>query len=169
MNDTAKQTLLAFFGELPAPDEQLLFESVHRRLYQPGHAIAREGRKPNHMFLLLSGRVRLSKERPDGGQEMVAYIRPIAMFGHVSAFEMSTRLTTAAAMEPSECLLIPLRLFHPQIHAGSAMRLALRLRETALLAMNKQLRTMNTRLLSMASPGEMVDAMANDLGSWSLG
>ena len=133
----------------------------------PGHAITHEGAPPRHMVLLLEGRARLSKLRPDGAQEVVAYVLPVALLGHASVVGRDDYLMTAMAVDPSRCLFIAARLLRTR-DTDVACRVSIRLMEAAVLGMSRQLRAVNARLLSLAQPGELVDGLARDLGSWVL-
>jgi CRP-like cAMP-binding protein len=167
MSPVVPRLLETFVARLGEEEVEILNTSVELRDYGPGEAIAWEGTICREIFVLREGRVRITKSRPDGGQELVAYVRPAALFGHVSFFARSRRITTAAAMEPSSCYLIPVRLLQ-DAGAGPASRLAVRLREVVLLGMNQQLRAVNRRLAAMADTAELAESLAHDLGSWTL-
>ncbi len=167
MSQPIAQQLTPLLGSLSAEEVRWLQGRIRSGHYAPGHAVVREGWPPRTMFLLLSGRVRASRTRPDGGQEVIAYVSPVSLFGHVSAIGRKNYLATMTAVEPCECLLIPSALLTPPTE-GIGRRLALRLLEATILGMNTALRTVNARLLTMASTDDLVDAMATDLGSWCL-
>lgn len=158
----------AHLGDLSPAEERILEQAVERRRYGPGHAIIWEGQPARTIYLLLSGLIRLSRQRPDGGQATIAFIEPVALFGHVSVLGRRPSVTTAAAWKTSEVLHLPVSLLEGRGRGAAAARLSIRLREAALRGMNRQLRAVNLHLLSMAGNHDIVSGMAADLGSWSL-
>ena len=167
MTGNIPQQLAPLLGPLTDQEARWLQGRIRSGHYAPGHAVVRQGWPPRTMFLLLSGRVRASTTRTDGGQEVIAYVRPVSLFGHVSVIGRENYLATMTAVEPCECLLIPSTLLTPPAD-GIGRRLTLRLLEATILGMNTALRTVNARLLTMTSTDDLVDAMATDLGSWCL-
>lgn len=166
MNPVAWLALEQLLGPLDPADRAVLEPGVDLRTYDPGHAVAWEGHPSRAMYLLMQGCVRFSATRPAGGQEVVGYLRPLTLLGHAAVVAREPYLSTVAAVEPSTCIRISAGLLDSG--APASRRVVLRLRKAAILAMNQQLRAVNARLLTMASPEELVAGMAVDLGAWTL-
>lgn len=177
MNSEAAATFVRLLGPLDPDETREILKLAVTRTYEPGQAILWEGTASRNLHLLVRGRVRLSKSRPDGSQEILGFITPLALFGHVAWFARLSSLSdtespalaqaTAAAMESSTCYGIPMTLFSDQ-GEGATGRLAVKVREAALRCMNQQLRAMISRIASLTDADELVDRLADDLGSWSL-
>lgn len=155
------------FSALSADERESLCQRLEEISYQPLEAICREGRPPSGWFLLLAGRVRISRTRPDGGQELIAWLEPGAMFGTAGMLDGLTRPTTAAAAEPSRCLRFPRALLEPE---NGAEHLNLCLREILCRALNDQLRAANHRLLSQArrAQGDAPPTSDRIFGGWRV-
>jgi CRP-like cAMP-binding protein len=135
----------ALLGRLPPDLRELLLERSRVRDLMPAEAICREGFGPTSWFLMLGGRARVTRTRPDGGQELLAHLLPGALFGAVGLLCGQRRAATVAATEPSSVLEIPVELLQRESDETSP-RLALELREVLALSLTAQLRTMNRRL-----------------------
>ncbi len=163
----AVQSLSAMLGPLDPEQSRWLHKRVQLRSYSTSYALVHEGQHPRTLFLLLEGRVRISKLRPDRRQEVIAYTQPLALLAHAAALGGRRHPTTIAAAEPSRCLLLPLKLLEPDDDPISRS-MAWGLLQATVRGMNAQLRAVNARLASMASHRELVDSMACDLGAWAL-
>lgn len=130
----------------PALRKLLLAQVTVRRL-SPGEAITREGSVATRFYLLVEGGARVSRTRPDGGQEVLARLSPGALFGVLGVSDGLPRSTTVAATGPAICLVFPASLLDGAPRSPEA-RLALALREVVALAANHQLRAANRRLYS---------------------
>ncbi len=161
------QILTSLLGPLALEEQAWLEERVVLRRYPPGFAVFHEGLAPREMAVLLEGRLRISKLRPDKRQENIAYVEPVALLGLAAVIGGIPYPTTAMAREASTCLLLPGRLLEPG-DDPMGRRLALRLLKASLRGMNAQLRAANARLYGLAGERELVDALAADLGAWSL-
>jgi CRP-like cAMP-binding protein len=80
--------------------------AVRREL--PGGALVfAEGAVGDEMFVVLSGRVRISKRLPGVGEEALAILEPGAYFGEMAMFDDSPR--SADALAHTSCALAVLR------------------------------------------------------------
>lgn len=158
-------------GRVPPDLRELLVERTVVRELGPAEAICREGFTPRAWFLLLEGKARVTRTRPDGGQEMLALLLPGALFGAVGLLCGERRAATVAAVEPSSVLEIPAELMVAESDDVSP-RLALELREILALSLTAQLRTMNRRLVRLGrtllgeSDGD--DSAPEPLSGWLL-
>ena len=144
-----------------------MLQQVESKRYSPGFAVFHEGLPARDMALLVKGRLRISKLRPDSRQENLAYVQPVALLGLAAVVGGFPYPTTAMAQEPSICLRIPGALLAPS-EDPIARGLALKLLQASLRGMNAQLRAANARLYSLAGERELVEALTLDLGAWSL-
>lgn len=167
MSPDLRPLLEGLLGPLALAELSMLEQQVELRRYPPGFAVFHEGLVSSELALLVGGRLRISKLRPDARQEDLAYVEPVALLGLAAVLGGVPCPTTAMAREPSACLLIPGRLLAPADDPVTRS-LALKLLRASLRGMNAQLRAANARLYGQAGERELVEALTLDLGAWSL-
>lgn len=112
---------------------RLLAFSAEPHSLPPGTILFREGAEAEGGYLVLSGAVRLSKER-DGATEEVAVAGPGALIGELALLCPTTRPVTAEIIEPTELYAITRRLLrrvlqeYPDMAERMRSALSLRLR-----------------------------------------
>jgi CRP/FNR family transcriptional regulator len=143
---------LPFFAAL---DEQTLADvarQMRRCDYRPGEHIMFEGEQPPGLFFVLRGRVRLSRTAPDGREQVLAMVGPGENFDAVPLFDERPNPTTARAMSPVQCLLLPraalmtLLTRHPSLALAALRELAGQLRELVVLVEDLAFRSVRERL-----------------------
>ncbi len=148
-------------GMLPERERDRLASGAARLSFHPGQAICREGAASSSFFLLVDGRARVTRTRPNGSQEQVASLERTALFGLVGVMDGQRRSTTIAALTPCVCLSFPRGVL--AVTDGDR---ALRLREILAAAMNEQLRVENLRLTGLV--GDRAAAEVTLSGGWRL-
>lgn len=138
---------------------RLLGDAQVREVF-PGEAICREGSPANEWYLLIEGRARVSRTRPDGGQEIIAALEAGALFGVVGVLDNERRPATIAALQPGRCLVFSRGLLEAE------GRQSLCLAELLCMALNHQLRAVNQRLLGMARDADGAEGGGRDFGGW---
>jgi len=79
-----------------------IFSFGDRRIYQSGATIFREGDPAVKSYLVLKGRLKLSKLHEDGKEAIVRYINAGELTAAVSVFNGKDYPVTAQAVDPSE-------------------------------------------------------------------
>jgi len=148
------------FQRFSVNERALLLDSVDVREVFPGEAICREGTPANEWYLLIEGSARVTRTRPDGGQERIAALANGALFGVVGVLESGLRPSTVAALQPGRCLVFPRSLLEGE------GRLTLCLGELLCMALNHQLRAVNERLLGMARDADGPEVSRRTYGGW---
>jgi CRP/FNR family transcriptional regulator len=143
---------IPFFAAL---DEQTLADVAHQMQrcdYRPGEHILFEGEQPPGLFFVLRGRVRLSRMANDGREQVLAMVGVGENFNAVPLFDERPNPTTARAMSPVHCLLLPraalLKLLsqHPDLALAALRELAGQLRELVVLVEDLAFRSVRERL-----------------------
>jgi CRP-like cAMP-binding protein len=75
------------------------------RDFQPGDVLFREGEAGEHLFLIQSGRVRLSKQI-DGREQALGEFADGELVGDVAIINAASRHATATVTEPTRCLVL---------------------------------------------------------------
>jgi diguanylate cyclase (GGDEF)-like protein len=108
------QTLLAsmlagvpLFRSLSAVQLNTLVAQATEQVYPAGHVIARQGEPPRHLWVLLSGRVRVVEATADGQAEMLlGEIGKAEVFGELGILRGQPRSATVIAVERAHCLVL---------------------------------------------------------------
>jgi len=144
------------FTFLAALDEAALADVLRQtRLceYRPGEHVLYEGEQPPGLFLILRGRVRLSRTAPDGREQVLAMLRHGAHFDAAPLFDHNPNIATARAMSQVACLLLPREALlamiarHPPIALALMAEMAGQLRELVVLVEDLAFRSVRERLV----------------------
>ncbi len=125
---------------------------VQRCQYRPGEHIMYEGEQPPGLFFVRRGRVRLSRTAPDGREQVLAMIGAGENFDAVPLFDDRPNPSTARAMSPVHCLLLPradlLALIrkHPDLALAALREMAGQLRDLVVLVEDLAFRSVRERL-----------------------
>lgn len=87
----------AIFHDLSDTELKQVAEICHEQTFAVGDHIFKEGEPGNRLFLVLEGRVRISRNIPGSGEEALSVLQPGACFGEMSVFDRSVRSTDAIA------------------------------------------------------------------------
>jgi CRP/FNR family transcriptional regulator, cyclic AMP receptor protein len=102
--DVDRKELIAgvpLFRSLSESDREALAGSFVRHSFDRGEMIFRQGDQGVHLYLVESGRIKITTLAPDGREAFVAIIGPGQVFGELSLFEGQQRTADARTMEPT--------------------------------------------------------------------
>src|SRR5262245_1234722 len=152
------------FRRLTADDRQRLaaVSSVHA--YEKGTLLFREGDESDHLFTIVSGRVKVFKSTPRGTDVILEIFGPGDPVGAVAVYESRPYPASAMALESASCVLIPRQTFFALLEAHPTMVRGL------LIGLNHRLVELTTRLSELS--GGRVEArlarfflkLATDMG-----
>jgi CRP/FNR family transcriptional regulator len=95
-----------FRGVEPTRLEPLLTSLVRRRVPKGAH-LFHEGDPGNHLYLVVSGQVKISRTGRDGVEAVRVMLLPGDLFGELALLdESAARTTDAEAVEDTECLAL---------------------------------------------------------------
>jgi CRP-like cAMP-binding protein len=126
---------IPLFRRVSPEDRERLVTVSHVRSYDRGQKVFDEGDPSDHFFVVISGRVKVFKQRPDGSDVILEIFGPGGPLGAVAAYESRPYPASAEALESTSCLLIPRQAFfalleaHPSLVRGLLGSLSLRLVE----------------------------------------
>jgi len=113
-----------------------LSEQLRTRSVPRGDIVFAEGDQGDTLFILLAGKIKISRAAADGRENMIALLGPGDLFGELSLFDPGPRTATAAALTDVELAglhhdaLRPWLSTHPQVAERLLRVLARRLRRT---------------------------------------
>ena len=127
---------LPLFAALDADAAAALEAVMSSRGVVRGHVVFHEGDPGDRLFVVLDGKVKISRAAADGRENLLAVLGRGEMFGELSLFDPGPRTATASAI--TECTLAsldhvdlrPLLLERPGVAVHLLQALAQRLRRT---------------------------------------
>jgi len=133
--DAVLATAPLFAGVDPSTAD-LLASVMTTRKVDRGHVVFTEGDTGDRLFIVLDGKVKISRSAVDGRENLLAVLGPSEMFGELSLFDPGPRTATATAVTDSVLAsldhddLRPLLLAQPAVAVQLLAALAQRLRRT---------------------------------------
>lgn len=89
------------------PEEIAAFARVGRRIqYRPRDFVFLQGDPSDAVFVLVSGRIRISRITNDGREFILEFLKPGEPFGELALVDDASRETIAEALEASEVLAV---------------------------------------------------------------
>ncbi len=151
MDTTAPDTYAAerlrsfpLFSDLGAQDLGVLAAMAQFRRYPKGAFITVQGEAVNQMYLLVSGRVKMSLASPDGKELVLEHLEAPAHFGETALVDAEPLNVDVIAMAEVELFVIDAR------DLASAIRVQPRLALSLIGTLSRRLKTMVSRLEDMA-------------------
>jgi len=127
---------LPLFAALDDDAAAALEAVMSTRAVERGHHIFREGDTGDRLFVVLDGKVKISRAAADGRENLLAVLGQGEMFGELSLFDPGARTATATTVTDSRLAsldhddLRPLLLERPGVAVHLLRALAMRLRRT---------------------------------------
>ena len=90
--------------------EQEIFEKCGRS-YNPGDVIFREGDMGNEMYIIQSGKVKITKQLKDGVEKTLVILGPGDFFGEMAVIDKDVRSANAVAMDASRLIALDEEVF----------------------------------------------------------
>ena len=153
-----------FISHFPAPQGARLANEVRLVRFPHQAVIFQEGSASNCVYLVLHGRVALTKKSPAGTPQTIAYKGPDDYFGELGVLDGSTRSTAAIADGPVQLGRLAQKPFL-QLLSQSSWHTVLRL----FSHISEDLRATNARFVSevvrkekITLVGEMANSMVHD-------
>ena len=134
MPPSAALDALPLFAGLAASTRRRLTDAATERAYAAGATLFRAGTRPAGIYVVLSGRIRVTRNR-DGRQYVVHTEGPGGTLAELPFFEDGVLPATAVAVEPVRCLILARDALRAIIREDPAVawlflrRLASRVRE----------------------------------------
>ena len=127
---------LPLFAALDEDAAAALSAAMTSRAVVRGHVVFREGDIGDRLFVVVAGKVKISRASSDGRENLLAVLGPGEMFGELSLFDPGARTATATAITDSTLASLdhddmrPVLLERPGVAVNLLQALAQRLRRT---------------------------------------
>jgi CRP-like cAMP-binding protein len=112
---------IPLFTRVIAEDRAQLAGVSHLRAFARGDLVFEDGDAPDYFFFVVSGRVKVFKRAPSGTERILEIFGPGGLLGAVAAYESRPYPASAAAIEPSVCLLTPQPAFFALLEARPSL------------------------------------------------
>ena len=127
------------FSHLNKHDLQVLGSSCRERDYPAGAALLRQGETGVGLFVIVSGRVRVTQHQPGGDEHELASLGRGDVLGEMSLLDDLPRSATAMALEPTQALVLPVWDFRAILRDNPDIGISL------LSVLSRRLRAAETR------------------------
>lgn len=98
---------------------------LRRRRFRRNEVIFHQGDPGDSLHIVASGAVKILLPSAEGEEAIIATLRPGDFFGELSLLDGVPRSATAAALEPTETLVLPRATFHELVEREPELREAL--------------------------------------------
>ena len=119
-------TVMPLFRPVPLPELVSMTRGAIDQVYGPGQVIVREGTPANSLFVVVSGRVRVTDTGRNAQSELLlSELGPGEVFGEVSVLRNQPRAATIVSLERTHCLLLESSQFLATVEACPALAFGL--------------------------------------------
>lgn len=102
-------------------ERMFLRENTQYQLFKKNEIIYCEGEIPEHMYCLISGKVKLYKEGVGGRHQIIRLIRPNENFAYRAYFSGHPYLTAASAIENTQTYVVPLKIVKQIVESNNRL------------------------------------------------
>jgi CRP-like cAMP-binding protein len=162
IDEALRRTVI--FRRVSPDDRQRLAAVAHLREFEKGDTLFHEGDASDHLYAVVTGRVKVFKTTARGTDVILEIFGPGDPVGAVAVYESRAYPATAVALEATACLMIPRHAFFSLLETYPTLVRGL------LVGLTHRLVELTTRLTELT--GGRVDArlarfllkLANDMG-----
>lgn len=134
--DVNELKLIPLFSEMREEDLQQIINMSVRQVYKKDNMVLIEEEIGSTMFIILSGRVKISRISDEGREVILSILVDGDFFGEMAILDGQTRSANAVTLEDTEMMIIRRENFlqilhdHPQVAINLLKELAHRLRRS---------------------------------------
>jgi CRP-like cAMP-binding protein len=125
---------MPLFRDLGAADLATLAATVRTRRYQRAEVIFKQGDPGDALYIVLTGRVKISSASDTGSEAILTTLRPGEWFGALALLDGAPRSASATAVDATETLILPRDRFRRLVDDDRTIR------EHVLTALAEELR-----------------------------
>jgi diguanylate cyclase (GGDEF)-like protein len=98
---------MPLFRPVPQPQLVAMTTGGIDQVYGPGHVVVREGTPAESLFVVVSGRVRVTEQARDTHSELLlSELGPGEVFGELGVLRNQPRIATIVALERTHCVIL---------------------------------------------------------------
>jgi CRP-like cAMP-binding protein len=158
------------FHDMDADELTRIAQTMGRRRYRRNEVIFHEGDPGDSLHVVVEGRVKITRESPEGEEAIVVILGAGDSFGELVMLDGAPRSATATAMDQTETMTMPRAAFMELVEGGSPFRARLlegvaqrirrltdQLAEVHFLDLAGRLALQLARLAEETAPGQTAD------------
>lgn len=107
MTDTTLLAATLLFAEFGDDELAEIATAASDRALRRGDVLFTEGEEPDHLYIVVTGRIAIANKSIDGRESVVALMEPGDLFGEMALFDGLGRSAEARALEASTVISIP--------------------------------------------------------------
>jgi CRP/FNR family cyclic AMP-dependent transcriptional regulator len=115
----------ALFGSLEAPDLASVAASCIKRTYAKGQFLCHQGDPGDRLFVIASGRVKVTLTSEQGNEMVLATLGPHEVLGELSVIDQAPRSASVVAVVPTTVLMLSRPVLLQLMSSHTAVRDAL--------------------------------------------
>ncbi|MDQ3553530.1 MAG: Crp/Fnr family transcriptional regulator [Chloroflexota bacterium] len=115
----------ALFAHADQETLQRVARGLRRRRFRRNEVIFHQGDAGDSLHIIATGAAKIVLPSAEGEEAIIATLRPGDFFGELALLDEATRSATAAALEPTETLVLPRAVFRELLEGDSRLRDAL--------------------------------------------
>ena len=139
---SVQEALGVLFPTLLPEESELLASSLLVKSYAKNDVIYSDADTPDHMYFLLSGKVKVAKYGVGGRNQIIRVIKPVEMFGYRAWFAKSRHRSTAMAFEASVVATVPMETIESLMRGNASVSMQI-VRHLSVLLGQSDDRTVN--------------------------
>ena len=137
------------FSVFDVRDLVALGECFDRYLVEPGEEVIARGATPDRFFVILSGRMAVTRSLPGGEEVSLAVLQAGDLFGHLALLDMQDRTASVRALDTADVLSMDRSHFLQLVNSDT--RIATRFMHVLARDLIRRLRQANLRLTDLAT------------------
>lgn len=137
---------VGLFSNLAPPQLTRLGAICHHQSLKAGEVLFREGDEPAHFYIIIKGRIRISRIVSGMGEEALAILEAGSYFGEMEIFEPMPRAAQALCHTPCELLAIRIADLHDAMN--SDRELTIGILWNFVLTLSERLRNTNDKVMA---------------------
>jgi len=115
--DISELKLIPLFSELKDSDLEQIAKMAVRQVYKKDNMVLIEEEVGSTMFVILNGRVKISRISDEGREVILSILVDGDFFGEMSILDGQTRSANAVTLEDTELLIIRRENFLQMLHS----------------------------------------------------
>jgi CRP-like cAMP-binding protein len=137
------------FEELNDEELEKIFKLAKTKLFPSGTLILEEGKEGGALYVIVKGRVRVTKKMEGKKDKIITSLGPQSIFGEMSCFDSLPYSANVTALEETRCMLIPKAALDDLLKKN--LHLAFKLLQQIITVLSQRLRNTNEELVALTA------------------
>ncbi len=121
LEKVVSEDLAAIWTILEGEEKRRIIDAFTLHTFRKNQIVYAEGENPDHLWVLLKGKVKIFKDGIGGRQQILRLIRPVQYFGYRAYFAREPYVSSASAFESSTLGSLPMSLVEELMHGNNKL------------------------------------------------